>query len=116
MLARAKKFKLAEIVARANTALSGSQSYEAAIAAGLQAEIAQEQLQYEKALEYSRKALNIVVDRRANAPDPRELSDEHKMLREHASCLREKTMLLSKPCATSHSVAFCLIWGGKMRQ
>lgn len=83
MLARAKKFKLAEIVARLNTALAGSQTYEAAIALGLQAEIAQEQLQYEKALELSKKALNVVVDRRLNAPDPREIGDEQKMLRDH---------------------------------
>ncbi|MBA3993884.1 MAG: hypothetical protein C0469_10185, partial [Cyanobacteria bacterium DS2.3.42] len=101
MLARAKKFKLAEIVARLNTALSGSQSYEAAIAAGLQAEIAQEQLQFEKALEYSQKALNIVVDRRTDAPDLRDIGDDQKMLKDHLVAYEKNNAAVEALCHES---------------
>lgn len=101
MLARAKKFKLAEIVARLNSAISGSQSYEAAIAAGLQAEIAQEQLQYEKALQFSKKALNIVMDRRTNSPDPRELGDDQKILRDHIVSYEKSNSSVEAVCHES---------------
>lgn len=101
MLARAKKFKLAEIVARLNSAISGSQSYEAAIAAGLQAEIAQEQLQYEKALQFSKKALNIVMDRRTNSPDPRELGDDQKILRDHIVAYEKSNSSVEAVCHES---------------
>ncbi len=101
MLARAKKFKLAEIVARLNTAISGSQSYEAAIAYGLQAEIAQEQLQYEKALEYSKKALSIVVDRRTNAPDLREIGNDQKMLKDHLVAYERNNAAVEALCNES---------------
>lgn len=101
MLARAKKFKLAEIVARLNTTLSGSQSYEAAIAAGLQAEIAQEQLQYEKALQFSKKALSIVMNRRTNSPDPRELGDDQKILRDHIAAYEKSNSSVEAVCHES---------------
>ncbi len=86
MLMRAKNFKLAEKVAQLNCTLNSCmspQSYETALALGLQAEIAQEQLQYEKALNLSKRALSVVIDRRMYAPRNAELSEKHKALKDH---------------------------------
>lgn len=85
LLMRAKKLELAEMVAKLNTALScgmSPQSFEAAMALGLQAEIAQERLQYEKALAFSKRALKVVADRPKEIPPASEDATD-KLLREH---------------------------------
>ena len=66
MLARARRFDLAEKVAKLNTKIASTMSahsYETAVAYGLQAEIAQEQMKYPQALELSKKALNVLACR-----------------------------------------------------
>ncbi len=58
--------KLAEMLANLNAAIYSAfpSSFELALAHGLQAEVAQERLQYKKALSLSKKALNVMADRR----------------------------------------------------
>ncbi len=65
VLVRKRQFALAEMVANINAAIySGfTSSSELALARGLQAEVAQERLQYDKAVSYSTMALNAMAER-----------------------------------------------------
>jgi len=67
ILMRLRKLELAELVANINAAIYSPfpASYETVLARGLQAEVAQEQLQYMKALSLSQQALNAMAERKA---------------------------------------------------
>lgn len=67
ILARKRHLALAETLANINAAIySGfTSSYELALARGLQAEVAQERLQYDKALSFSKMALDAMASRNA---------------------------------------------------
>lgn len=73
-LARDRNFKWAEKVAKLNTKIASAMSdcsFETAVAYGLEAEIAQEQLQYPKALQCSKKALSTLASRPNIKPERR---------------------------------------------
>lgn len=66
ILVRRRQLALAESLAKINAAVySGfSSSFELALARGLQAEVAQERLHYDKALSFSKMALNVMAERK----------------------------------------------------
>ncbi len=84
LLARRRSFALAEALASFNAAIfSGfSTSNELAMARGLQAEVAQERLQYDKALSFSKQALDVMAQRRILVADVSvaNLSEKEKQL------------------------------------
>lgn len=65
VLARRRQLALAESLAKVNAAVySGfGASFELALARGLQAEVAQERLHYDKALSFGKMALNVMAER-----------------------------------------------------
>ncbi|PZM80452.1 MAG: hypothetical protein DKT66_14430 [Candidatus Melainabacteria bacterium] len=78
-LARDRHFKWAEKVAKLNTKIASAMSscsFETAVAHGLEAEIAQEQLQYPKALESSKRALSTLASRPNVKPELRGLDSK----------------------------------------
>ncbi|MBS1955209.1 MAG: tetratricopeptide repeat protein [Cyanobacteria bacterium SZAS-4] len=82
--------ELAEMLANLNAAIFGAfpSSFELALAHGLQAEVAQERLQYKKALSLSKKALNVMAERRKVLNAVR--AENIGVLEEHSMNLSQK--------------------------
>ena len=111
MLMRARQLKLAETVAKLNSLIYsglGPQSYELAIAYGLQAEIAQEQLNYPKALELSKKALGVLAGRPDLETNPEGFGEKtDKRIKEHIASYEKSNSSVSAIC---HESLGCILY------
>lgn len=108
LLLRANKLNLADMVASLNTAINSRMSpasYETAMAYALQAEIAQERLDFAKARVLSKKALSVLEDRKNLFAQRTDLGDEQdkrdKMIREHIARYEKNNAPVEALCHAS---------------
>ena len=105
MLLRSNHLGLADIVATLNTFINSRMSpmsYETAMAYGMQAEIAQERLDFAKAKELSKKALSVFQERKEFTMPPADLGDKRdKMIREHMAQYEKNNASVEALCHAS---------------